>query len=134
MKKILNKFLFIFVKTIAKILAWSLFRLKIEGRENLPQKAPFIVASNHTSFLDPGLVQVAIPFKLSWVAKKFYSGLKSNNKHRSDGRLFYPGGFIETSGSSGGRSDDNVVYQGIWQDFFCRKGITKNYEQARRQS
>lgn len=70
MKKILNKLLFLFIKAIATFLAWALFRLKVEGKDNLPKDAPFIVASNHTSFLDPGLIQIAIPARMSWITKK----------------------------------------------------------------
>lgn len=50
-----------------------LFRLKVEGRENLPSKTNFIVVANHTSYLDPFVVGLAIPKKIYWLAlKNFY--------------------------------------------------------------
>lgn len=59
---------------ITIILFKLLFRLKIEGRENLPTKTNFIVAANHTSYLDPFAVGVAIPRRVFWLAlKKFYT-------------------------------------------------------------
>lgn len=56
-----------------------LFRLKVEGLNNLPQKTNFIIVANHTSFLDPLLVMAAIPkkihcivlrnlFKIAWLS------------------------------------------------------------------
>lgn len=44
-----------------------LFRLKVEGLENLPQKTNFIVAANHVSFLDPFIIGVAIPEKIHFL-------------------------------------------------------------------
>lgn len=44
--------------TIFEILIRILFRLRIFGRENFPD-APYIVTSNHASFLDPPLVAIA---------------------------------------------------------------------------
>ncbi|KPK43043.1 MAG: hypothetical protein AMJ78_00330 [Omnitrophica WOR_2 bacterium SM23_29] len=46
----------------------SLFKLKVEGLENLPQKTNFIVIANHTSFLDPLVVGTAIPKRIYWLA------------------------------------------------------------------
>lgn len=36
-------------------------RLRIEGRENLPRDAPFIVIANHTSHLDAPALSVSLP-------------------------------------------------------------------------
>ena len=41
-----------------------LFLKEIKGKENIPKKGPFIVTSNHESYLDPFLiVSVIIPLK-----------------------------------------------------------------------
>ncbi len=47
-----------------------LFRLEISGRENIPDKGPFIFASNHISYLDPVVVGVASFRKLIFLAKE----------------------------------------------------------------
>ncbi|MFA6217136.1 MAG: lysophospholipid acyltransferase family protein [Candidatus Omnitrophota bacterium] len=46
------------------------FRLKIEGRENLPKKSNYIVVANHASFLDPLVVAAAIPAKVYCIASR----------------------------------------------------------------
>ncbi len=38
-----------------------LFRLKVEGKENIPQKSNFIIVANHSSFLDPLVVAASVP-------------------------------------------------------------------------
>lgn len=38
-----------------------IYRLEIHGNQNLPKNRPFIVAPNHTSFLDPLAVGAALP-------------------------------------------------------------------------
>lgn len=45
------------------------FRLKVEGKENIPKRGPFILASNHLSFLDPIALGVASPRKLNFIAR-----------------------------------------------------------------
>lgn len=42
--------------------------MKVEGLQNLPQKSNFIVVANHTSFLDPLVIMVAIPKKIQCIA------------------------------------------------------------------
>lgn len=46
-----------------------LFRLKVRGREYIPKRGAFILASNHVSYLDPVAVGVACPRKLNFMAK-----------------------------------------------------------------
>lgn len=45
------------------------YNLKIEGRENVPKKGFFIVASNHVSAIDPFLVIDAIQRHVAYMAK-----------------------------------------------------------------
>ncbi len=63
---------------IYKITAFSLFiifklffRFKIEGSENIPQKGAFILACNHTSYLDPPILGGGcLRRKLNFLAKE----------------------------------------------------------------
>ncbi len=49
------------------------FRIKVEGAENLPQKTNFIVASNHSSYLDPLFLGGVIQKKIYWIIlREFY--------------------------------------------------------------
>jgi len=43
------------------LLLRTLCRLKVEGREQLPEDGPFVLAPNHTSYLDPAVVMAALP-------------------------------------------------------------------------
>lgn len=58
------------IRTGALIITKLLFGLKIEGKENIPKKNNFIVVANHSSFLDPLLVMVAIPQKIHCIASR----------------------------------------------------------------
>ena len=49
------------------------FRLKVVGRENLPDSGPFIVVGNHASFLDPFIISSRCGRPVQWlVAQEFY--------------------------------------------------------------
>ncbi|PIY82879.1 MAG: 1-acyl-sn-glycerol-3-phosphate acyltransferase [Candidatus Omnitrophica bacterium CG_4_10_14_0_2_um_filter_44_9] len=45
------------------------FRLRVEGREQVPKKGAFIIAGNHVSFLDPVVFGVACPRQLNYLAR-----------------------------------------------------------------
>ncbi|MFN3821783.1 MAG: lysophospholipid acyltransferase family protein [bacterium] len=47
----------------------GLFGLKVIGRENIPSKGPFIIASNHQSWFDPPIVGSSCPRELAYAAK-----------------------------------------------------------------
>ncbi|MGE0826653.1 MAG: AMP-binding protein [Candidatus Binatia bacterium] len=44
-----------------RLLMRSMFQLRVSGRENLPERGPFILTPNHVSFLDPLAVGAALP-------------------------------------------------------------------------
>ena len=46
------------------------YRLEVIGRENIPQKADYIVASNHLSTLDPPLMCAILNRPIAYMAKK----------------------------------------------------------------
>ncbi len=49
---------------LVKIILKIFFRLRVEGLANLPGKGPYIIAPNHTSYLDAFCIGGAIPSKL----------------------------------------------------------------------
>lgn len=48
------------------------FRVKVEGRENLPRGGPVILASNHRSFLDSIFLPLVLWRRVTFVAKAEY--------------------------------------------------------------
>lgn len=56
---------------IIKGIYYGFYNVKVEGKENIPEKSGFIIASNHRSFADPPLVAVtSMCAKFSFVAKE----------------------------------------------------------------
>jgi len=45
------------------------FRIRVEGRENLPGQGPAILASNHISFCDSFFLPLVVPRRVRYVAK-----------------------------------------------------------------
>lgn len=58
---------------LVKAILWVVFRLgfglEVRGRAHVPRRGPFILASNHVSFLDPPLLGAACPRRLSFMAR-----------------------------------------------------------------
>jgi len=47
-----------------------LFRLKVKGLENLPRSGAVVIAANHSSFLDPVTLAVAVPRQVVFLVMK----------------------------------------------------------------
>ena len=60
---------------VARLLAFVsrvLFRLRVEGIENLPEGYPFLICPNHLSYLDVCFLVVALPYRV--VRRQFFLG------------------------------------------------------------
>ncbi|MFZ5931281.1 MAG: AMP-binding protein [Pseudomonadota bacterium] len=53
-----------FLYALNKLLMRGLFRLRVEGLENLPAGGPFIIAPNHASYLDGLVIGAGLPWRL----------------------------------------------------------------------
>lgn len=59
----------------------SLFRLRMEGREQVPEQGPVILACNHASYLDPFAVAAALPTaRLQTLYWGGWTGVAFNNR------------------------------------------------------
>ena len=58
------------LRCIAKWPIKWIFRVRVEGMENIPQKGGFILCSNHISDMDPVLLIAMIPRVIRFMAKK----------------------------------------------------------------
>lgn len=56
-------------RTLAAIIFKILFRFDAQGIEHIPKEGAFILASNHTSYLDPIALGVACPRRLNFMAR-----------------------------------------------------------------
>jgi len=59
-----------FIKFISTAIFKLFFSYKIKGCENIPKSGPYIICTNHCSFLDPVVVCDAVPQRVYWVALK----------------------------------------------------------------
>jgi len=48
------------------------FRVRVEGRENVPRRGPVILASNHRAFLDSVFIPLVLRRRVTFVAKAEY--------------------------------------------------------------
>jgi 1-acyl-sn-glycerol-3-phosphate acyltransferase len=48
------------------------FRIRVEGREHIPERGPAILASNHISFCDSFFLPLVVPRRVRYVAKAEY--------------------------------------------------------------
>lgn len=70
-KKNMNAFGYTIVKPIVKFLFYTLFRPTVIGKENIPKDGPYVLAGNHTKWLDPVmLVSVAPRNQVHFLAKE----------------------------------------------------------------
>ena len=60
------------LKAILTPLLRMLYRVRVEGRENLPTKGPVIIAANHRSFLDSIFIPLVVRRRVTFVAKAEY--------------------------------------------------------------
>lgn len=62
-------FLYWFPYYFLKVFSFFFFPLKVIGKENIPRQGNFLYASNHLSNLDPILLGLTVPFRISYMAK-----------------------------------------------------------------
>lgn len=59
-------------RLILRPLFLLVFRPRIQGRENVPDTGPFIIASNHLSFIDSMAIPLMSPRRVGYLAKAEY--------------------------------------------------------------
>jgi len=57
-------------KMLLLLLARPYFRVKVYGRENIPQKTGILFISNHASYIDPTLIGMTLPGQIYYMTKK----------------------------------------------------------------
>ena len=76
-KKELKRFWYAFLQIWAQLICILLFRIRVYGRKNIPEKGPVLILSNHQSFLDPILIGVGLARQVNFMARMslFRNGL-----------------------------------------------------------
>ena len=122
-----------FMKGILKPLLKMLYRIRVEGLENMPKTGPAIIAANHVSFLDSFFIPLVIKrrkvtylakadyFK-SWKTSWFFKGVGQISCQREGGSKsqqsleialdVLKGGDLLGIYPEGTRSPDGVLYRG----------------------
>jgi len=62
--------LYSFCSFISLLILKIFFRIRVSGKENVPGRGAFILASNHASNLDPIVLAAVCPRKLNFMAKE----------------------------------------------------------------
>lgn len=121
------------IKAIVKPTMLALYRIKVEGLENVPRKGAAIIAANHLSFLDSFFIPLVIKrrkmtylakadyFK-SWKTKWFFSSVGQISCERQGGSKsqqsleialdVLKGGHLLGIYPEGTRSPDGYLYRG----------------------
>ena len=60
---------------IGKLILHCYFRVRVEGRENIPPTGAYIVAANHVSLLDPFIIASLVPRVIHYLTYAFYYDL-----------------------------------------------------------
>lgn len=58
------------VKSIVNVVFRVLYRLDIQGLENVPMEGRLAICANHINNLDPLMISAIFPRQISWMAKK----------------------------------------------------------------
>ena len=58
------------IRAIMACVASILFRIEVRGRGNVPRVGPLVVCSNHLAWWDPVVLAMAVPLKISFMAKR----------------------------------------------------------------
>jgi long-chain acyl-CoA synthetase len=56
--RVIGSILYVITRVVMRVA----FRLRVEGAENLPRNGAYIIAANHTSYLDPPSLAAALPW------------------------------------------------------------------------
>jgi 1-acyl-sn-glycerol-3-phosphate acyltransferase len=63
---------YVLLKALTTRLTLLIWRPRVEGRENIPERGPVILASNHLSFVDSLLIPMVAPRRVAFIAKAEY--------------------------------------------------------------
>ncbi len=76
------------MKALLSPIFYLLWRVKVEGRENVPKRGPVILAPNHVSFVDSMFVPLVLARRVTFVAKaEYFDSFKTAWFFRAAGQI-----------------------------------------------
>ncbi len=63
---------YVVLKALTTRLTLLIWRPRVEGRENIPERGPVILAANHLSFVDSMIIPMVAPRRVAFIAKAEY--------------------------------------------------------------
>ena len=63
---------YVALRIVLRVLVRVLWRVRVEGLENVPRSGGFVIASNHRSFIDSVVIPVVLPRRVAFLAKAEY--------------------------------------------------------------
>jgi 1-acyl-sn-glycerol-3-phosphate acyltransferase len=76
------------MKALLSPFFYLLWRVKVEGRENVPKRGPVILAPNHVSFVDSMFVPLVLARRVTFVAKaEYFDSFKTAWFFRASGQI-----------------------------------------------
>lgn len=59
-----------FIRGIANIVFKLIYRIEVNGKENIPKDGNLVLCSNHQHVFDPIIISIVFPRQIHWMAKK----------------------------------------------------------------
>lgn len=63
---------YVALRIVLRALMRLLWRVRVDGLENVPRSGGFVIASNHLSFIDSVVIPVVLPRRVAFLAKAEY--------------------------------------------------------------
>lgn len=106
-----RKIILLFVWPVYRLFMAIFFKFKVKGRENLRNlNKPFIIASNHASYMDPELIAVAFSWNSKFFPIRYITGAPYYNKLILGTIIWILGGFPVVQGIGLDKSLASAIY------------------------
>lgn len=129
--KILSLFIRFIMATLGPLLAFIVYHLKIEGRENLKGVKKAITVSNHVKILDILFNRTATYFH-----KQYVTGASFNNR-KFFGTIFKAGGLLPFGETFSAQKkmkeflEEKLTKTNCYVHFYSEQALWKDYEKSR---
>jgi 1-acyl-sn-glycerol-3-phosphate acyltransferase len=76
------------MKALLSPIFYVFWRIKVDGRENIPKSGPAVLAANHQSFCDSFFIPLVVPRRVTYLAKaEYFDSKKTAWFFRASGQI-----------------------------------------------